>query len=61
MNYKKKKINEIQDEIINSFLKFKENREEMVNYIIDIGKKMKPLEKKHKTEKNIIEGCMSKV
>ena len=36
MNYKKKKINEIQDEIINSFLKFKENREEMVNYIIGI-------------------------
>lgn len=61
MNYKKKKINEIQDEIINSFLKFKENREEMINYIIDIGKKMKPLEKKYKTEKNIIEGCMSKV
>ena len=56
-----KNINEIQNEIIKSFNKISKNREMMINYIIEIGKKMKPLEKKYKNNNNIIEGCMSKV
>ena len=58
---KNKKINEIQNKIIKSFYEISNNREMMINYIIEIGKKMKPLEKKYKNSNNIIEGCMSKV
>jgi cysteine desulfuration protein SufE len=53
-------INEQQDEYIADF-EFLENWEQRYEYIIDIGKKMPPMDEKYKTEENIIKGCQSTV
>ncbi len=53
-------INEAQDEIIEEFSLF-DDWEGKYEYIIDIGKKLPPLDEKHKTEENIIKGCQSRV
>jgi cysteine desulfuration protein SufE len=53
-------INEIQDELISDFELF-DNWEEKYEYIIDLGKKIAPLDEIHKTEENIIKGCQSRV
>ncbi len=53
-------INEAQDEIISEFSLF-DDWEGKYEYIIDIGKKLPPLDEKHKTEENIIKGCQSRV
>lgn len=53
-------INDIQEEIIEEFALFDDPMDQY-EYIIDIGKKLKPLEDNHKTEENIVKGCQSKV
>lgn len=53
-------INEAQDEIIDEFSLF-DDWEGKYEYIIDIGKKLPPLDEKYKTEDNIIKGCQSRV
>ncbi|ADQ16594.1 SufE family protein [Leadbetterella byssophila] len=52
------KINEIQDELIETFALF-DDWEEKYEYIIDLGKKLPPMDDAHKTEDNIIKGCQS--
>lgn len=53
-------INEIQDEIIETFELF-DDWEEKYEYIIDVGKKLAPMDDQHKTDDNIIKGCQSVV
>ena len=53
-------INEIQDEIIEEFELF-DDWEGKYEYIIDLGKKLKPLDTEYKTDENIIKGCQSVV
>lgn len=51
---------EIENEIVEEFELF-ENWEDKYEYIIDMGKKLLPLEDVHKTEENKIKGCQSTV
>ncbi len=53
-------INETQDEIIEEFELF-DDWEGKYEYIIDLGKKLTPLEEQYKTEDHIIKGCQSRV
>lgn len=53
-------INELQDEIIEEFELF-DDWEGKYEYIIDLGKKLKPLADEFKQEDNIIKGCQSVV
>lgn len=53
-------INEIQDQIIEEFDLF-DDWADKYEYIIDLGKKLPPLDERHKTEENIIKGCQSRV
>lgn len=53
-------INEIQDEIIEEFELF-DDWADKYEYIIDLGKKLKPFPEEAKTEENIIKGCQSRV
>ncbi len=53
-------INEIQDEIIETFDLFDEPLDK-TQYIIDLGKKLKPIDEKYKTEDHLIKGCQSRV
>lgn len=53
-------INELQDEIIEEFELF-DDWEGKYEYIIDLGKKLKPLANEFKQEENIIKGCQSVV
>lgn len=53
-------INDIQNEIIDTFELF-DDWEEKYEYIIDLGKKLPGLDEKYKTEDNIIKGCQSVV
>ena len=53
-------INQIQDELIEEFELF-DDWESKYEYIIDLGKKLQPLEAQYKTEENIIKGCQSQV
>ena len=53
-------IQEIEEEIIDNFSLFDE-WEEKYEYVIDLGKKLPPLEDKYKLEENIIKGCQSTV
>jgi len=55
-----KSIIEIEQEIIDDFSLF-ESWEEKYEYIIDLGKKLKPVEEKIKTEEYKIKGCQSSV
>jgi cysteine desulfuration protein SufE len=55
-----KSIKEIEQEIIDDFLLF-ESWEEKYEYIIDLGKKLTPVEEKIKTEEYKIKGCQSSV
>jgi cysteine desulfuration protein SufE len=49
-----------EEEIIEEFELF-DTWEERYEYIIDMGKKLPPLEERYKTEENIIKGCQSRV
>jgi cysteine desulfuration protein SufE len=55
-----KTILETEEEIIESFSLF-DTWEEKYEYIIDLGKKLPPLNDKYKLAENIIKGCQSTV
>lgn len=54
-------IKTIQDEIIEEFSLFEEDRNGKLEYLIDLGEKLPELEEEHKLEQNLIKGCQSKV
>jgi cysteine desulfuration protein SufE len=53
-------INEKQDEIIEEFSSFDEWMDRY-QVLIDLGNELAPLDEKHKTDQNLIEGCQSRV
>lgn len=53
-------INEIQNEIIDEFAIF-DNKNDVYDYIIELGKNLQPFPELHRTEENLIKGCQSKV
>jgi len=53
-------IQETEDEITEEFSLF-DNWEDKYEYIIDLGKKLQPLDPKYKVEENKIKGCQSQV
>jgi len=53
-------VNAIQDEIIEEFALF-EDPLDKVQYLIDVGEQLPPLDDRHKTEDNEVKGCQSKV
>jgi cysteine desulfuration protein SufE len=55
-----KTIKEREEEITDEFSLF-DSWEEKYEYIIDLGKKLEPLEEKYKIGENIIKGCQSTV
>ncbi|MCO6496315.1 MAG: SufE family protein [Chitinophagaceae bacterium] len=55
-----KTIEEVEQEIVEDFSLF-DTWEEKYEYIIDMGKKLQPLDDVHKKEENIIKGCQSTV
>lgn len=55
-----KSIVDIEQEIVENFSLF-DTWEEKYEYIIELGKKLPPLDDKHKKEENIIKGCQSTV
>jgi cysteine desulfuration protein SufE len=54
-------IDQTQREIIEEFALLDGDREMAVMYLMDLGEKMPPLAEEHKTERNIVKGCQSKV
>jgi cysteine desulfuration protein SufE len=54
------KIEEIQNEIKADFELF-DNWDERFEYLISLGKSLKPMQEINKTDENIIKGCQSKV
>jgi cysteine desulfuration protein SufE len=56
----KPSIKEIQDQTIEDFSLFDES-EEKYGYIIELGRKLSPLDEQHKIPSNEIKGCQSKV
>ena len=57
---KQKTISEIEEEIIDEFSLF-DSWDEKYEYIIDMGKKLKPLDDLYKKDENKIKGCQSTV
>ena len=53
-------INDIQDQIIDEFSQFGDWMERY-EYLIDLGRSLRPFDEKHKTPEYLIEGCQSKV
>ena len=53
-------IQEIQAEIVEDFAMF-DNWMQKYEYLIDLGKELNPIDKKYKTEDNLIKGCQSRV
>jgi cysteine desulfuration protein SufE len=53
-------IQEIQDQITEEFSLF-DDWDDKYSYIIELGKKLKPLDEKYKVEQNKIKGCQSQV
>jgi cysteine desulfuration protein SufE len=53
-------IQETEDEIVDEFSLF-DNWEDKYEYIIDLGKKLQPLDLRFKVEENKIKGCQSQV
>jgi len=53
-------INETQDELIEEFGLF-DDWADKYEYLIDLGKKLAPMNEAFKTEENVIKGCQSKV
>jgi len=54
-------INEVQDELIDNFSMLDGDRESTIFYIMELGKKLKPLDEQFMVDENIIKGCQSKV
>lgn len=55
-----KSIAELEEEIVEDFSLF-DTWDEKYEYIIDMGKKLKPLEEQYKKDENKIKGCQSTV
>lgn len=55
-----KKIEEIEKEIIEEFSLF-DSWDDKYEYIIDLGKKLQPLEDEYKKDENKVRGCQSTV
>jgi len=55
-----KTIEEIEQDIIEEFSLF-DSWEDKYEYIIDLGKKLQPLEAEHKKDENKVKGCQSTV
>jgi len=55
-----KNIEEIEQEIIEEFSLF-DNWDDKYEYIIDLGKKLAPLEDQYKKDENKVKGCQSTV
>lgn len=53
-------INELQDNVIEEFSTFDDWMDKYA-LLIDLGNSLAPLDEKHKTESNLIEGCQSRV
>ena len=53
-------IQEIQAEIVEDFAIF-DDWMQKYEYLIDLGKELAPIDKKYKTEDNLIKGCQSRV
>lgn len=53
-------IQEIEKEVIEEFEMF-DDWMDKYNYIIDLGKKLKPVDMQFKTEDNLVTGCQSNV
>jgi cysteine desulfuration protein SufE len=53
-------INKIQEKIIDEFSKF-DNWFEKYEHLIELGRNLKPLDEKYKTEDNSISGCQSQL
>ena len=53
-------IAEVQERIVENFSLF-DDWEGKYEYLIDLGKKLKPLDDQYKVEENIIKGCQSTV
>ena len=54
-------IKDIQNEIIEEFNFLGDDREAMINYIMELGESLTSMKENDKVEENIIKGCMSKV
>jgi cysteine desulfuration protein SufE len=55
-----KNIEEIENEIVEEFSLF-DNWDDKYEYIIDLGKKLQPLEDQYKKDENKVRGCQSTV
>jgi len=55
-----KSIQEIENEIVEEFALF-DSWDDKYEYIIDLGKKLAPLEEQHKIDINKVKGCQSTV
>jgi cysteine desulfuration protein SufE len=55
-----KKIEEIEREIVDEFSLF-DSWDDKYEYIIDLGKKLAPLDEKYKIDENRVRGCQSTV
>jgi len=53
-------IQELQNEVIEEFELF-DDWMDKYNYIIDLGKKLEPLDNQFKTDSNLVTGCQSRV
>ena len=53
-------INELQDKVVEEFSELTDWMDKY-QMLIELGNELEPLDKKYKTEKNIIDGCQSRV
>ena len=56
-----KTIEQHQDEIIDAFTTLSEDRVAMLDYLIDLGHTLVPMDPCYKTDHYLVQGCMSKV
>ncbi|MGI2298856.1 SufE family protein [Candidatus Cardinium hertigii] len=56
-----KTIRQHQDEIIDAFTTFSGDRVAMLDYLIDLGDTLAPMDALYKTDRYLVQGCMSKV
>jgi len=56
-----KTIEQQQNEIIGAFHTLSNNKSDMLDYLIDLGNMLPPMDATYKTDDHLISGCMSKV
>ena len=56
-----KSINQLQDEIITDFSLFEDDMESKLFYLMDLGKKLSPMQLAHQSPEFLVKACMSKV